>query len=215
MQELDFQNLKLNQKLLIDSEYFRKSGRFRLRLPNQVIRRRSSGDKPSHEPFFVACLRTGLYRGSRYYSPHYTDLAIILRPHFRLSQQFSLLLPRFHRSIMTSANITLPSGKKYTQPTGLFINNEFIKAKSGKTFEAINPATSKSVCEVQEAGDEDVDIAIAAARAAFDGAWGELTPTERGKLLIKFAELIEEDAETLAAVESMNGGKVCRSGLIV
>ena len=116
---------------------------------------------------------------------------------------------------MTSANITLPSGKKYTQPTGLFINNEFVKAKSGKSFEAINPATSKSVCEVQEAGDEDVDIAISAARTAFDGPWGELTPTERGKCLIKFAELIEENAEMLAAVESMNGGKVCRLELIV
>ena len=109
---------------------------------------------------------------------------------------------------MTSANIILPSGKKYTQPTGLFINNEFVKAKSERTFEAINPATGKSVCEVQEAGDEDVDIAVAAARAAFEGAWSELTPAGRGKLLIKFAELIEEDAEMLGAVESMNGGKV-------
>lgn len=109
---------------------------------------------------------------------------------------------------MTSVKLTLPSGKEYTQPTGLFINNEFVKAKSGKTFEAINPATSKAICSVEEAGDEDVDIAINAARTAFDGSWGDLTPDHRGKLLIKFAELIEEDAETLAAVESMNGGKV-------
>lgn len=109
---------------------------------------------------------------------------------------------------MTSVKLTLPSGKEYTQPTGLFINNEFVKAKSGKTFEAINPTTSKAICSVEEAGDEDVDIAINAARTAFDGSWGDLTPDNRGKLLIKFAELIEEDAETLAAVESMNGGKV-------
>ena len=187
----------------------------RLRLPNRVIRRRSNSDKLSHEPSVAACLRTtfiGDYSLSQITSTHRTapvipDLAIILRP-FRLSRQLSLLRPRLRRLIMTSASITPPSGKKYTQPTGLFINNEFVKAKSGKVFEAINPATSKSVCEVQEAGDEDVDIAIAAARAAFNGAWGELTPTERGKCLIKFAELIEEDAEMLAAVESMNGGKV-------
>ena len=83
-----------------------------------------------------------------------------------------------------------------------------MKAKSGKTFDTIDPATNKVICSVQEAGDEDVDIAVAAARTAFDGAWSELTPNERGKLLIKFAELIEEDAETLAAVESFNGGKV-------
>ena len=69
--------------------------------------------------------------------------------------------------------------------------------------------------QVQEAGDEDVDHAISAARTAFNGVWGELTPTERGKLLIKFAELIEEDAETLAAVESLNGGKVCFFFLVV
>ena len=109
---------------------------------------------------------------------------------------------------MTSIKLRLPSGKEYTQPTGLFINNEFVTAKSGKTFEAINPATSKVICAVQEAGEEDVDSAVSAARAAFDGAWADLTPTERGKLLIKFAELIEEEAELLAAVESMNGGKV-------
>jgi aldehyde dehydrogenase (NAD+) len=110
---------------------------------------------------------------------------------------------------MTFAKITLPSGKEHTQPTGLFIDNEFVKAKSGKTFDAINPATSKVICAVQEAGDEDVDIAVSAARTAFDGDWGDLEPLERGKLLIKFAELIEEEAEILAAVESMNGGKAC------
>ena len=109
---------------------------------------------------------------------------------------------------MTSTKITLPSGKEYVQPTGLFINNDFLKAKSGKTFEAINPATSKSICEVQEASDEDVDIAVSAARAAFDGAWGDLHPSERGKLLTKLADLIEEDAEMLGAVEALNGGKV-------
>jgi aldehyde dehydrogenase (NAD+) len=112
---------------------------------------------------------------------------------------------------MTFAKITLPNGKSYAQPTGLFINNEFVKAKSGKTFDTINPATNKVICAVQEAGDEDVDIAISAARKAFDGEWGDMAASERGKLLIKFAELIEEDAENLAAVESMNGGKVLLS----
>lgn len=115
---------------------------------------------------------------------------------------------------MTSAKVTLPNGKEYVQPTGLFINNEFVKVKSGKTFDAINPATSKVICQVQEAGDEDVDIAIQAARTAFEGAWGELTPTERGKLLVKLADLIDENAEMLAAVESVNGGKVCSCALV-
>ena len=109
---------------------------------------------------------------------------------------------------MTSVKITLPNGKEYTQPTGLFINNEFVKAKSGKTFDAINPATSKVICSIEEAGNEDVDIAVAAARSAFEGPLGELTPAERGRLLVKLADLIEENAEMLAAVESLNGGKV-------
>jgi len=114
---------------------------------------------------------------------------------------------------MTSVKLTLPSGKEYVQPTGLFINNEFIKAKSGKTFDAINPATSKAICEVQEASEEDVDVAVKAARAAFEGAWGESVPSERGKFLMKLADLIEEEAETLGAVESMNGGKVDPGGV--
>jgi aldehyde dehydrogenase (NAD+) len=109
---------------------------------------------------------------------------------------------------MTSVKLTLPSGKEYVQPTGLFINNEFVKARSGKTFDAINPATSKAICEVQEASEEDVDVAVKAARAAFDSEWSDLHPSERGKYLTKLAELIEEDADTLGAVESMNGGKV-------
>lgn len=109
---------------------------------------------------------------------------------------------------MTSVKVKLPSGTEYVQPTGLFINNEFIKAKSGRQFEAINPATSKVICSVQEAGDEDVDAAVAAARKAFEGDWADITPTERGKLLIKLAELIEENAELLGSVEALNGGKV-------
>jgi aldehyde dehydrogenase (NAD+) len=109
---------------------------------------------------------------------------------------------------MTSVKVKLPSGKEYTQPTGLFINNEFIKAKSGREFEAINPATSKVICSVQEAGDEDVDAAVAAARKAFEGDWADVTPTERGKLLIKLAELVEENADLLGSVEALNGGKV-------
>ena len=112
---------------------------------------------------------------------------------------------------MTGVKITLPNGKEHIQPTGLFINNEFVKAKSEKAFSAIDPATSKVICQVEEAGEQDVDIAVKAARAAFEGAWSELIPTERGNLLIKLAELIEEDAEKLAAVEALNGGKIGHS----
>src|ERR1700737_4003238 len=103
---------------------------------------------------------------------------------------------------MTSVNLTLPSGKQYTQPTGLFINNEFVKAKSGKTFDTVNPATSKVICAVQEAGDEDVDAAVKAARAAYEGEWADLEPEDRGKLLKKLAALFKPILELLGVVGS-------------
>jgi aldehyde dehydrogenase (NAD+) len=111
-------------------------------------------------------------------------------------------------SSMSSAILTLPSGKEYIQPTGLFINNAFVPAKSGRTFDTVNPSTSQVICSVEEADAADVDVAVLAARAAFDGAWGQLTPDERGKYLTRLAELIEEHAELLAAVEAFDGGKV-------
>lgn len=88
-----------------------------------------------------------------------------------------------------------------------FINNEFVKAVDGKTFEVINPSTEEVITSVQEATEKDVDIAVEAARAAFNGPWRKETPENRGKLLVKLADLFLENADLLAAVEALDNGK--------
>ncbi|AEO71113.1 a652f38a-e95d-4300-aba8-20e64551fc9c [Thermothielavioides terrestris] len=95
----------------------------------------------------------------------------------------------------------------YRQPTGLFINNEFVEGVDKKTFEVINPATEEVICSVHEATEKDVDIAVAAARAAFEGVWRRTTPQQRGIYMLRLADLVEKNQELLAAVESLDNGK--------
>jgi len=106
-----------------------------------------------------------------------------------------------------SIQLETPTSGKYDQPTGLFINNEFVKAADGKTFEVINPATEKVICSVQEGTEKDIDIAVSAARKAFEGPWRKETPENRGKLLVKLANLFEENLDLLASVEALDNGK--------
>ncbi|RMJ13490.1 hypothetical protein CDV36_006830 [Fusarium kuroshium] len=105
------------------------------------------------------------------------------------------------------AQLTAPNGVAYKQPLGLFINNEFVAAQSGQTIEAINPFDESVIARVHAAGAQDVDIAVQAARDAFEGPWGDVTSTERGRLLSRLADLVEAHAETLATIESWDGGK--------
>ncbi|KAK4223178.1 aldehyde dehydrogenase domain-containing protein [Podospora fimiseda] len=95
----------------------------------------------------------------------------------------------------------------YKQPTGLFINNEFVEGVEKKTFEVINPSTEEVICSVHEATEKDVDIAVAAARKAFESTWRQTTPQQRGIYLLKLSELAEKNLELLAAVESLDNGK--------
>jgi len=106
-----------------------------------------------------------------------------------------------------SVQLETPQTGKYEQPTGLFINNEFVKGVDGKTFETINPSTEKPITSVHEATEKDVDIAVAAARKVFEGDWRQVTPEQRGKYLVKLADLFERDAKILAAIESLDNGK--------
>ncbi|KAF7880782.1 uncharacterized protein EAF01_011947 [Botrytis porri] len=108
---------------------------------------------------------------------------------------------------MTSVQLKTPLTGEYTQPTGLFINNEWVKGVDGKTFEVINPATEEVITSVHEATEKDVDIAVAAARKAYEGEWRKVTPEGRGRLLAKLADLVEKNADLLAAVESLDNGK--------
>ncbi|KAL4886691.1 aldehyde dehydrogenase domain-containing protein [Aspergillus karnatakaensis] len=96
---------------------------------------------------------------------------------------------------------------EYEQPLGLFINNEFVKGAKGQTFTTVNPSTEKDIIAVHEATEEDVDTAVKAARAAFEGEWRQVTPSERGRYLNKLADLMERDIDTLAAIEALDNGK--------
>ncbi|XP_058812621.1 retinal dehydrogenase 2-like [Topomyia yanbarensis] len=95
---------------------------------------------------------------------------------------------------------------KYTK---LFINNQFVEAKSGKTFPTINPATGQKIIDVAEGDSADVEAAVQAAKAAFarDSPWRQLDASARGKLLNKLADLIARDINVLANLESLDNGK--------
>jgi aldehyde dehydrogenase (NAD+) len=100
----------------------------------------------------------------------------------------------------------VPAPQVKDQP--LFIGGKFVDSVSGKTFAAINPATGQAICQVAEADRADVDLAVRAARKALEeGPWARLDAADRGRLLFKLADLIEKNAEPLAALESLNSGK--------
>ena len=93
-------------------------------------------------------------------------------------------------------------------PTQAFINGEFMGADSGKTFETINPATGKTIASIASCDQADVDKATKCARDAFNrGVWSKMHPADRKRVLIKLAQLIEENQLELAVLESVESGK--------
>lgn len=107
----------------------------------------------------------------------------------------------------TSVKITLPNGVEYEQPTGLFINNEFVKSVKGETIESINPSTEQPITSVYAATEEDIDIAVKAARKAFAEVWSDYNHDEISRLLHKLADLFERDRDLLSAIEAADSGK--------
>ncbi|MBT9332230.1 aldehyde dehydrogenase family protein [Paracidobacterium acidisoli] len=90
----------------------------------------------------------------------------------------------------------------------MFIDGRFVKAASDKTFPVYNPATGEVMAQVPEAEAVDVDRAVRAARRAFDdGPWPKMTPSQRGRMIWKLADLLEERLEEFAELESMDNGK--------
>jgi len=87
-----------------------------------------------------------------------------------------------------------------------FIGGEWSDAASGETMEVVNPATGAVIAEVPKCGAEDVDRAVAAGKKALE-SWLDATPKERSELLHKLADVLEENAEELAQLESLNVGK--------
>ena len=84
----------------------------------------------------------------------------------------------------------------------MLIDGEFVSATSGKTFPVFNPATGDVICEVPEGDHQDVDKAVLAARKAFDeGPWKTMSPSARGQLLWRLADLLEKHTEEFAELD--------------
>jgi aldehyde dehydrogenase (NAD+) len=93
--------------------------------------------------------------------------------------------------------------------TKILIGNKWLDSVSGKTFDTINPATGEVLAKVAEADAADVDLAVKAARTAFHSKapWRKISAAERGRLLNGLADLIEQNADELATLESLDNGK--------
>ncbi len=94
------------------------------------------------------------------------------------------------------------------KPGKLFIGGKWVDSVSGKTFSTINPATEEVITTVAEGGKDDINLAVAAARNAFeDGPWRKADARDRGKILLKIMELVEKNKEELARLETLDNGK--------
>jgi phenylacetaldehyde dehydrogenase len=102
------------------------------------------------------------------------------------------------------------------KPRKMLIGGKWVDSVSGKTFETYNPATGEVLAHVAEGDKQDIDLAVRAARQAFEtGPWPAMSPSERGRLLWKLAELIDQNRDELAELETLDNGKpVFFSGIV-
>lgn len=91
--------------------------------------------------------------------------------------------------------ISIPNGNKYQQPTGLFINNEFVASSDNKTTEVEDPGTGNTVCSVYLASVDDVNTAVDAAEDAFFNKWSTLSGKQKSEFLYRIADLIVEHSD--------------------
>jgi len=97
---------------------------------------------------------------------------------------------------------------KVTSAKGVFVNNKWQVSRSGRTIPIVAPADGQAFAEIAAGNDQDIDLAVKAARRAVEqGAWGRMTATERGRLLSRLANLIESHSEELAKLEATDTGK--------
>jgi len=89
----------------------------------------------------------------------------------------------------------------------LLIDGKEVLSLSGSTFTTLNPHNGQVLAQVAQAGAEDVDLAVKAARKAFDGPWGKMTPKDRSKALLRLAKVLNDKAEMLAQLEMLDVGK--------
>ncbi len=100
-------------------------------------------------------------------------------------------------------------------PTKLLINGEWVAPASGKYYDDPNPSTGETVATVAEGSAEDIDRAVKAARAAFEGPWSKMHPADRGKLVYKLGELVRTHARELAEIDAIDAGKPVTNSLRV
>jgi len=106
------------------------------------------------------------------------------------------------------ATTTEKIARPQVRQTQCFIGGKWIPSASGKTFETIHPATKEVIAQVAEGDRDDIDLAVDAARSQFDGGeWSKMDARDRGTLMTKLAELIEAEADELAALETLDNGK--------
>lgn len=89
----------------------------------------------------------------------------------------------------------------------LLIGGNWVSAVSGETFETVNPATEAVICSVPRGAAADVDAAVTAAHMALQGPWAEITPFERGRILMRLADLVDANQDALAELERLDVGK--------
>ena len=95
----------------------------------------------------------------------------------------------------------------FLQKPQMTIGGKSVAAASGQVFDVFNPATGAVLAQAPAGGAEDVDRAVKAAQAAFEGPWSQMLPTERQRVILKLADLIEANGEELAQLETLNQGK--------
>ncbi len=111
-------------------------------------------------------------------------------------------------SVATNSSIPQPLQSFLSSPKRLLIDGQWVESKSGKTFDVYDPATDQVIAQVAEGDAADVDLAVAAARKAFDtGPWSKMTASQRGQLIWKIGDLIEQNADQLAQLETLDNGK--------
>ncbi|MDQ3472271.1 MAG: betaine-aldehyde dehydrogenase [Acidobacteriota bacterium] len=108
-----------------------------------------------------------------------------------------------------------PAESKTPRKYQLLIDGKWVDAESGKTFMTPNPSTGETLAEVAEADKADIDKAVVAARRAFEGKWSKISARDRGRMLYKLSQLIEENSSELAALETADNGKPIKESSFV
>lgn len=109
------------------------------------------------------------------------------------------------------ATATPVASRPDVSETQCLINGKWVDSVSGRTFATIHPATEEIIAEIAEGDAADVDLAVKAARQAFDnGPWRKMDARERGRLMFRLADLMEEELDRLAALETLDNGKPIR-----